>query len=166
MLPLPIPSGGVPPLPIPSGCIVNDSLRRVQHFFFPQPTGRAACCRSQFRPAVLLTIIFAAFNIFSSLNQSGSPCGDGQVPSSCIINESLRRTINFTSSRQLNVINLRLDREHHKVFRQAFFQKGLPPEAYRKLKLMILPGTLHVPDGNVRHWQTAPPDPLLALSDF
>ena len=48
------------------------------------------------------------------------------------------RTINFTSSRQLNVINLRLDREHHKVFRQAFFQKGLPPEAYRKLKLMTL----------------------------
>ena len=38
-----------------------------------------------------------------------------------------------------NVINLRLDREHHKVFRQAFFQKGLPPEAYRKLKLMTLP---------------------------
>ena len=37
-----------------------------------------------------------------------------------------------------NVISLRLDREHHKVFRQAFFQKGLPPEAYRKLKLMTL----------------------------
>ena len=41
-------------------------------------------------------------------------------------------------SRRGNVINLRLDREHHKVFRQAFFQKGLPPEAYRKLKLMTL----------------------------
>ena len=38
---------------------------------------------------------------------------------------------------------IRLDREHHKVFRQAFFQKGLPPEAYRKLKLMTLPGELH-----------------------
>ena len=106
-------SGGMLPLPIPSGCIVNNNLRRVQHFFFPQPIGRAACCRShvpssciingslrrtinftssrqltgrspcgdgqvpaaccrsQFRPAVSLTIVFAAFNIFSSLNQSG-----------------------------------------------------------------------------------------------
>ncbi|MBQ1388645.1 MAG: hypothetical protein IIY78_03370 [Clostridia bacterium] len=43
-----------------------------------------------------------------------------------------------TTVTETNVINLRLDREHHKVFRQAFFQKGLPPEAYRKLKLMTL----------------------------
>ena len=35
-------------------------------------------------------------------SRPGSPCGDGQVPSDCIVNDSLRRTINFTSSRQLS----------------------------------------------------------------
>ena len=36
------------------------------------------------------------------LKEEGAPCGDGQIPSNFIVNDSLRRTINFTSSRQLS----------------------------------------------------------------
>ena len=63
----------------------------------------------------------------------------------------------------LTPANLRLDREHHKVFRQAFFQKGLPPEApFSPLHLLIYSILLTIYSFPQYHEQTLPFVPTAA----